>query len=92
MQFVKEASSDCKVRRTLQEHDNLNLDCVVTGYPTPNVYWYYESNETSTLISGGSKLIVNGLTRDQSGSYTCVSTNGISRDIHREFEVEVLSK
>ncbi|XP_074521818.1 neogenin 1a isoform X3 [Halichoeres trimaculatus] len=57
------------------------LPCVVTGYPAPQVQWMFgdklleESDGRLELLGGGS-LLINNLTEEDAGIYTCMAENG----------------
>ena len=62
---------------TVIEGSNLILQCAVTAAnPLPNITWYH-ALARNTEISNSGRLNFINISRDQSGQYYCVATNGI---------------
>ena len=62
---------------TVIEGSNLILQCAVTAAnPLPNITWY-NAQARNTDISNSGRLNFVNISRDQSGRYYCVATNGI---------------
>ena len=62
---------------TVIEGSNLILQCAVTpANPLPNITWY-NALARNTVISNSGRLNFINISRDQSGRYYCVGTNGI---------------
>ncbi|XP_022524542.1 netrin receptor DCC isoform X2 [Astyanax mexicanus] len=56
------------------------LECSASGYPTPSFYWMrgsemIQSRSRKYSLLGGSNLLINSVTDDDSGSYSCVAFN-----------------
>ena len=50
--------------------------CNTTGSPRPNVTW---TNMFSGEVYTGDRLFMNSVSRNDSGDYQCLASNGISR-------------
>ncbi|KAM8960930.1 netrin receptor DCC [Pelodytes ibericus] len=55
------------------------LECAVSGYPTPIIFWMQRDEIIQTRtkkysLLGGSNLLISNVTEDDAGSYTCVVT------------------
>ena len=62
---------------TVIEGSNLILQCVVTAAnPLPNITWHNALTRNTEISNRGRLNFVN-ISRDQSGRYYCVATNGI---------------
>ncbi|XP_053320982.1 neogenin isoform X4 [Spea bombifrons] len=72
------------------------LTCVVSGYPTPVVYWSHnqeelilENSDRFALLAGGS-LQISNVTEEDAGIYTCTADNGNQTiQAHTELSLQV---
>ncbi|KAK2816160.1 hypothetical protein Q7C36_022431 [Tachysurus vachellii] len=70
------------------------LECSASGYPTPSFYWMRGSEmiqirSRKYSLLGGSNLLINSVTDDDSGTYVCVAQNKIE-NITASCELSVL--
>ncbi|XP_048588837.1 hemicentin-2 [Nematostella vectensis] len=63
----------------LREGEVLALVCNSTGYPQPNITWL-NLNRSKEVLSYGSPLVVQEVTRTDAGVYVCVAENGVGED------------
>ena len=82
---------------TLDEGAELQLGCVVTGTPSPDVIWTKDNvtisnDERSTIYfsNGRTELSIASVTSQDSGIYRCIATNTASTDAET-FTVKVLT-
>ncbi|KAF3823358.1 hypothetical protein GH733_010794, partial [Mirounga leonina] len=71
----------------------LELDCQVTGSPTPTIMWLKDGQLTDErdgfkILLNGRKLVIAQAQVSDTGLYRCVATN-IAGDHEKEFEVTV---
>ena len=80
----------------ITEGDDLDLQCLVTGKPLPNIVWYknnkdmsqlknvnVESSETPENYETGSELTVKNVDKDiHTGRYTIEATNSVGTAKH----------
>ncbi|XP_064477191.1 uncharacterized protein LOC135391046 [Ornithodoros turicata] len=84
------------------EGKRVYMSCKVAGIPTPYVRWFRNNKlikvsrlerlrykEAAGVFPG--TLEIHGLTREDSGTYSCVADNGHSREL-QQFHVEVKTK
>ena len=66
---------------TQYENLTVELECVATGYPVPNIMWEFEDevyySRTTKDIEDGrvSVILIENITLSQRGNYTCFATN-----------------
>ncbi|XP_047665587.1 netrin receptor DCC [Tachysurus fulvidraco] len=70
------------------------LECSASGYPTPSFYWMRGSEmiqirSRKYSLLGGSNLLINSVTDDDSGTYVCVAQNK-NENITASCELSVL--
>lgn len=65
-----EVESDASVL----ENDFISIDCVVDGFPTPDIIWYKDQEELTVERNETSLTFQNILERD-AGHYQCLATN-----------------
>ena len=66
---------------------SVNLECVATGIPTPEISWSF--NKTSTSVTGETYEVKNAITAD-SGHYTCTAENSVGQT-KKTLEVSVVT-
>ncbi|KAJ8962015.1 hypothetical protein NQ314_005797, partial [Rhamnusium bicolor] len=79
---------DISLNNTVDLGENLKLYCAVMGWPTPTVQWL---NNDSVVIANSTVLQLLKARERQSGNYTCVAYNTMSR-ISQTYRVEVQQK
>ena len=77
--------------RTVNESSNLELFCNATGNPSPNITWSNAANPSFKLASD-EVLIVKNVSKNDSGVYQCMASNGIGRDALTSWIVTVNCK
>ncbi|VEN50612.1 unnamed protein product [Callosobruchus maculatus] len=62
---------------------DIELPCIVQGYPVPQVKWYKDgveiTNSEKMQITGVNTLFIRNVTKSDSGNYQCEATNAYSR-------------
>ncbi|XP_078482068.1 papilin-like [Ciona intestinalis] len=89
-EYLRIRSSHTSIRVKL--NDPARLPCHAEGFPEPQVYWLRNGrrinfNRTSSGISQDPfdhSMIFVSVRREDTGSYVCVATNGVSRDIRKK--------
>ncbi|KAJ8673794.1 hypothetical protein QAD02_005056 [Eretmocerus hayati] len=81
------------------EGGNIRLRCDATGLPEPNVTWKREDGRSIVLREAGQKknvdkydvktLELNGVLRQEMGTYLCIASNGIPPTISKRYSVQV---
>ncbi|KAL7300242.1 hypothetical protein TKK_0006881 [Trichogramma kaykai] len=90
-------------RLTSLERGNVWLRCKAVGNPKPEVTWRREDGRSITLRSENSRsltvktyknedLHLNGILRQEMGSYLCIASNGVPPSVSKRYYVNVLFK
>ncbi len=79
------------------------LECTAVGIPQPMVAWFKEealltnedfpistSTDALSIFYSSSRLHINDSDSVDSGNYSCVASNGLSRVARHLFELEVI--
>ncbi|XP_017345423.1 opioid-binding protein/cell adhesion molecule isoform X2 [Ictalurus punctatus] len=74
---------------TVNEGSNVSLMCLAIGRPEPSIIWKYRSVSGRRFISEGEYVEMTSITKEQSGSYECISSNDISPPDVRTVQVTV---
>ncbi|KAF4081996.1 hypothetical protein AMELA_G00146650 [Ameiurus melas] len=74
---------------TVNEGSNVSLMCLAIGRPEPSIIWKYRSASGRRFISEGEYVEMTAITKEQSGSYECISSNDISPPDVRTVQVTV---
>ncbi|XP_027016681.1 opioid-binding protein/cell adhesion molecule isoform X1 [Tachysurus fulvidraco] len=74
---------------TVNEGSNVSLMCLAIGRPEPSIIWKYRSARDRRFISEGEYFEMTAITKEQSGSYECISSNDISPPDVRTVQVTV---
>ncbi|XP_072514262.1 opioid-binding protein/cell adhesion molecule isoform X1 [Salminus brasiliensis] len=74
---------------TVNEGSNVSLMCLAIGRPEPNIIWKYRSARGRRFVSEGEYVEMTAITKEQSGSYECISSNDISPPDVRTVQVTV---
>lgn len=76
--------------KTVREGDMLQLACLATGVPKPNITWYaIGDDQKATPIQTGAYLSLDNLTRYSPRKYQCKASNNIPPSDTRNFSVFV---
>lgn len=70
---VNGMDSEIENEVSVLESDDLTLDCVVDGFPTPEVRWFRDQEELETV--NDSSLTIQKVLESHSGIYQCVASN-----------------
>ncbi|XP_019615652.1 PREDICTED: WAP, Kazal, immunoglobulin, Kunitz and NTR domain-containing protein 2-like [Branchiostoma belcheri] len=83
----------------VREDDNITLECLVSGVPTPTVFWLKQGDDDNILGPGNSfhhlevseigTLTISYIQLEDEGNYTCMAVN-VAGDISVEFPVKVI--
>ncbi len=71
------------------EGESVTLSVTVDGYPEPQVDWYKDGQK---LATDKSKLVINGLTAADAGSYYCIAKNKVNEIKCSSASVAVVKK
>ena len=65
---------------TVQEGQDVKLDCFAKGVPSPTVTWSrrHKKLESSKVDANGS-LIIKSVSKDDSDQYTCIAKNSLGK-------------
>ena len=65
---------------TVQEGQNIKLDCLATGFPSPTITWSrrHKKLEVNKVNVNGS-LIVKSISKDDGDKYTCTAKNSLGK-------------
>ncbi|XP_055064231.2 opioid-binding protein/cell adhesion molecule isoform X2 [Misgurnus anguillicaudatus] len=74
---------------SVNEGSNVSLMCLAIGRPEPTILWKLRSSKGSRVITEGEYVEINGITKDMSGSYECMTSNDISPPDVRTVQVTV---
>ena len=59
----------------------INLVCIASGRPVPQVQWFKDKSDQPLQKSSGSILyLIKSASEEDSGRYTCVATNQAGKD------------
>lgn len=74
-----------KSEKQLVKGEDLKLECIAEGYPTPQVEWVKMGRQLpvkATLESHGKLLIVPRVDQEDSGKYMCKAKNPLGEAVH----------
>uniref|UniRef100_A0AAV2M6K2 Neural cell adhesion molecule L1 n=1 Tax=Knipowitschia caucasica TaxID=637954 RepID=A0AAV2M6K2_KNICA len=69
----------------LVKGEDLNLECIAEGFPTPQVEWFKigeELPEKASVENHGKLLVVSSAEQEDSGKYMCKAKNGLGETQH----------
>ncbi|XP_053171049.1 neural cell adhesion molecule L1-like protein [Scomber japonicus] len=69
----------------LVKGEDLKLECIAEGFPTPQVEWVKMGDQLPTkanIESHGKLLVVPRVEQDDSGKYMCTAKNGLGQVVH----------
>uniref|UniRef100_A0A0K0E047 Hemicentin-1 n=1 Tax=Strongyloides stercoralis TaxID=6248 RepID=A0A0K0E047_STRER len=62
----------------LREGDKISLPCEATGFPKPEITWYFNNNKiTDGKVDSNGNLTIENIKASQRGKYKCVARNEI---------------
>jgi hypothetical protein len=59
----------------ISEHKRLILTCIVDAYPSIDSYQWFKNDEKLNISSLTSSLIIDKISKDDSGNYACLAKN-----------------
>ncbi|XP_062869899.1 opioid-binding protein/cell adhesion molecule isoform X2 [Trichomycterus rosablanca] len=74
---------------TVNEGSNVSLMCLAIGRPEPSITWRYRTARGRQIITEGEYVEMTFISKEQSGSYECISSNEISPPDVRTVQVTV---
>ncbi|KAL0994539.1 hypothetical protein UPYG_G00123670 [Umbra pygmaea] len=74
---------------TVNEGSNVTLMCLAIGRPEPSIIWKHRSAKGRTFVTKGEYVDMTAITKEQSGTYECISSNDISDPDVRTVKVTV---
>jgi Immunoglobulin domain/Immunoglobulin I-set domain len=72
---------------TVIEDDKLKFECIVDGYPTPEVTWYKGQDEIESS-SNDSSLVIEKAAEEHAGWYQCLAINVLGH-VAKSFKMKV---
>ncbi|CAB1459337.1 unnamed protein product [Pleuronectes platessa] len=75
-----EGSYTCSGDVALNKGERLLLACGVSGVPAPRITWVFNNNIVPVhydQMNGHSELVIERVSKDDSGTYTCVAENNV---------------
>ncbi|RWS29042.1 uncharacterized protein B4U80_08408 [Leptotrombidium deliense] len=92
--------NDKEVLTTLryEEGDNVNLECVAEGIPTPKYSWRRDDKQAISIgiwshsDIEGSSLNMSRVRREQMGTYVCFANNGVPPQASKKYNIEIAFK
>lgn len=76
---------------TLVEGHNLQLFCIASGRPTPNITFvriFPDGSESDVLHRGATWDLIN-ISRTDAGTYRCTANNGVGNPVNHTLQVNV---
>lgn len=68
---------------TVDEGDNITFQCLISGNPTPNIYWKFEGVRLLTRFKysiDSGKLFIHQANFYDTGEYSCVANSALGSD------------
>ena len=77
---------------TLPEGQDLQLFCIASGRPDPNITWVRISlsGVVSDVLHRGTTLDFKNISRTEMGTYRCIANNGVEDPVSHAINVTVL--
>ena len=78
-------------RQFLREGKNLQLFCIASGRPAPNITWVKitSSGNKSDVLHRGTTWDFENINRTEAGTYRCTANNGVGNPVSRTLRVYV---
>ena len=73
----------------------VNLSCIATGKPTPNIIWtqvWEDGSDSEELPAEDGYYVNRNIRRSSNGTYRCTAYNGVGDPVNRGVEVMVRCK
>ncbi|KAM8833371.1 MAM domain-containing glycosylphosphatidylinositol anchor protein 2 isoform 3-T3 [Synchiropus picturatus] len=74
---------------TIREGETLELQCLVTGHPRPQIRWSKTAGAASDSTPSNETLRIQNINRHQGGRYYCKADNGLGSPAIRSIRVDV---
>ena len=84
---ITNVSSD----KPLPEGSDLQLFCIASGRPAPNITWLniFPSGSESNVLHRGTTWDFKKISRTDAGTYRCIANNGVGNPVSRTLRVYV---
>ena len=75
----------------LLEGSDLQLFCVASGRPTPDITWVriFPSSSVSEVLHRNTAWDFKNVSRTDAGTYRCTASNGVGNSVSRTLQVNV---
>ena len=75
----------------LLEGSDLQLFCIASGRPTPNITWVriFQSGSVSEVLHRYTTWDFKNISRTDAGTYRCTASNGVGNPVSRTLQVNV---
>jgi len=86
---------DGNVQNVQFEDSSLDILCVATGNPKPNLFWSFEPFENSTNLSFSNetnRLQILNLPLGINGTFTCTASTNLFADVTKSFQLETIGE
>ena len=76
---------------TLVEGDNLQLFCIASGRPAPNITWVrvFPDGSQSDVLHMNATWDLTNISRTDAGTYRCTADNGVENPVSHRMKVTV---
>ena len=77
--------------KPLLEGSDLQLFCIASGRPAPNITWrkIFPSGSESNVLHRGTTWDFKKINRTETGTYRCIASNGVRNPVSRTLRVYV---
>ena len=75
---------------SITEGSDVILHCNDTGNPPPNITWIWQ--DTGDVLGSSEQLTLTAVNRGQSGTYQCITWNGIGNNATSACRLDVFCK
>ena len=83
--------TDGSSHERLLEGSNLQLFCIASGRPTPNITWVriFQGGSVSEVLHRNTTWDFKNISRTDAGTYRCTASNGVGNPVSRTLQVNV---